>query len=156
MSEITIHYVGKVQPQGRPRHRVIKTKDGRVFSHTYEDAKSRDFKSVLHLLAQEQMGQQELFEGALSLELCVSKPIPKSMTKRDRKLVEEGRLLPTTKPDVDNILKAVMDAMNKVVYKDDSQIAVVSVSKQYAEKEGVDIRITNIEMFKANCLLVRR
>lgn len=42
------------------------------------------------------------------------------------------RPYPSVKPDVDNLIKAVLDALNKVIWKDDCQICVLNVSKTYA------------------------
>jgi len=58
-------------------------------------------------------------------------PIPKSTTKRDRQLIMEGKLLPTKKPDGDNIAKVICDALNGVAYEDDTQIVKLVVSKIY-------------------------
>lgn len=61
--------------------------------------------------------------------VCGQFPVPISYTKKLR------RELPgeyyTKKPDADNILKAILDALNKVAYADDSQIATVFCTKKY-------------------------
>lgn len=47
----------------------------------------------------------------------------------------------TTKPDIDNVLKAVLDALNGVAYKDDSQVVEVRVVKHdRTRKQGDSIR----------------
>jgi Holliday junction resolvase RusA-like endonuclease len=38
---------------------------------------------------------------------------------------------PTKKPDADNICKAVCDAMNGIVYKDDAQVVSLHFTKRY-------------------------
>ena len=49
---------------------------------------------------------------------------------------------PTVKPDLDNLDKAVMDALNKVAYKDDSQIVAKVSKKHYAEVPTVKVIIS--------------
>jgi len=56
---------------------------------------------------------------------------PKSMSKRDRERVANGMLYPVKKPDCDNILKIVCDALNGVAYRDDAQICLAKVAKYY-------------------------
>ena len=48
---------------------------------------------------------------------------------------------PTQKPDVDNIAKSVLDAMNKLAFKDDNQVTKISVEKRFSQEEKVEIRI---------------
>lgn len=62
-------------------------------------------------------------------------PIPKSTTKKDRGLIAEGLLLPTKKPDADNIAKAICDALNGVAYGDDTQVVSLTVMKEYTDAE---------------------
>ena len=40
-----------------------------------------------------------------------------------------GELLPAKKPDIDNIVKAVLDALNEVAYRDDTQVVELQVRK---------------------------
>lgn len=142
-----INYDGHVQGQQRPRHRMIVRKDGRVFSQTYEDARSRDFKAVLHLMAQEKLtenGGQRL-SGAVGLNLSIRIEVPKSFSKSKRELALNHGIFPTRKPDLDNVLKAVMDALNGVLYEDDKQVCSVRVTKYYAEREGLTVSVSEDE-----------
>ena len=55
--------------------------------------------------------------------------IPKSYTKGKRLAAEHNEILPTKKPDADNICKVVCDALNKTAYDDDTQIVALSIIK---------------------------
>ena len=136
---ISIVYKGKVQAQQRPRNRVVRTKDGRVFAQTYEAQESRDFKSYFHLTAQSQMAEKGLktITGPCRLSVLVYMPIPSSFSQKKRKQALTGEILPAKKPDVDNILKAVMDALNGVAYADDRLVVRAFVRKAYDETEAV-------------------
>jgi Holliday junction resolvase RusA-like endonuclease len=46
--------------------------------------------------------------------------------------------------DVDNYTKLVCDALNEIVWFDDSQIVDIRASKEYGEKGRVDIRVTEL------------
>ena len=53
-----------------------------------------------------------------------------------KKEMEYGQILPTKKPDADNIAKVICDALNGVAYGDDAQICKLCVSKRYQAVEG--------------------
>lgn len=67
--------------------------------------------------------------------------IPKSWTKKKK---EEAKWH-TSKPDTDNLVKSIKDALNGVAYKDDSQVCYIQARKQYARFEGIKIEIQNID-----------
>ena len=66
---------------------------------------------------------------------------PKSVSKKRQLDMLEGRELPLKKPDIDNIVKVVADALNGVAYHDDTQIAMVIAAKTYSAMEGLDITV---------------
>ena len=53
----------------------------------------------------------------------------------------ENKISPTKKPDIDNVVKIVLDAMNKFAFKDDTQITKIEVEKIYSEVEKLYIKI---------------
>ena len=56
-----------------------------------------------------------------------------------------NEIRPTVKPDVDNVVKSVLDALNKLIYKDDSQVTDLLVHKYYSEEEKLVLNITAFE-----------
>lgn len=69
------------------------------------------------------------------------KSIPKSYSKKKHKQCLNGEAAPTSRPDVDNYLKAVLDALNGLAFEDDSQIVRTIAEKQYSETPYVQITI---------------
>ena len=55
-----------------------------------------------------------------------------------------GGAFPVRKPDADNIAKIILDALNGTAYHDDAQIVQLSVRKQYAEKNSVEVILEDI------------
>ena len=53
----------------------------------------------------------------------------------------DGKILPAKKPDIDNVVKAVLDALNGVAYRDDTQVVELHVRKSYSEKPRVEVSI---------------
>ena len=74
--------------------------------------------------------------------------IPKSMTKKNRQLIEEGKLHPTKKPDLDNVAKIVLDSLNGIAYSDDSQIVKLNVEKHYSENPRVEVTLYEVDVEK--------
>jgi Holliday junction resolvase RusA-like endonuclease len=87
------------------------------------------------------MGSSEPLETPVTLYLHIRMPIPKSYSKKRIEACLNGSEQPIKKPDASNILKSVEDGLNGVVYKDDSQIINIHVTKVYSTKSGVDICI---------------
>ncbi|TRY25943.1 RusA family crossover junction endodeoxyribonuclease [Brevibacillus sp. LEMMJ03] len=135
---ISFTVYGEPVAQGRPR---ASTAGG--FVRLYDPQKSRDYKDYVRLVASEH-APSKLIEGPLQLKVNVYRPIPKSFSKKKAAQAEAGELRPTSKPDADNYLKGIKDALKNVVWKDDSQVVEVSVSKWYSDRPRVEVQILEI------------
>jgi Holliday junction resolvase RusA-like endonuclease len=125
-------------PVGKQRARYAKRGN---FVQTYTPDKTRNYESLIKEAAIEAMGSSEPLETPVTLYLYIRAPIPKSLPKKRIEACLNGLEKPIKKPDASNVLKSVEDAMNGVVYKDDSQIVNIHVSKVYSSVSGVDICI---------------
>jgi len=125
-------------PVGKQRARYAKRGN---FVQTYTPDKTRNYESLIKEAAIEAMGTSEPLETPVTLYLYIRAPIPKSLPKKRIEACLNGLEKPIKKPDASNVLKSVEDAMNGVVYKDDSQIVNIHVSKVYSSVSGVDVCI---------------
>ena len=123
-------------PVGKQRARYVKR--GNHVS-TYTPEKTRTYETLIKESAKQAMGSSEPLETPVTLYLYIRVPIPKSCTKKRLEAIQNGSEKPIKKPDASNILKSVEDGMNGVVYKDDSQIVNIHVTKVYSSEAGVDI-----------------
>ena len=83
--------------------------------------------------------------GQIETQLTFYRRAPKSMTKADQYAASYGALRPTTKPDIDNLQKAVLDACNGILWHDDAQIVRSVCEKRYiVGKDGH----TDLEVYK--------
>lgn len=71
--------------------------------------------------------------------------VPKSYSKARAASCRANEARPTAKPDADNILKAVADALNGVAYSDDSAVVEMHVAKRYGASDGLVVRLTGKE-----------
>jgi len=79
--------------------------------------------------------------GALGLELTAWVSVPKSTSMRKMELMLSDLILPTKKPDFDNIIKTAADALEKLAYKNDNQIVTCTIKKFYSETPRLEIII---------------
>jgi Holliday junction resolvase RusA-like endonuclease len=69
-------------------------------------------------------------------------PIPQSWSRKKRELAASGAHMPTGKPDIDNLAKLCLDAMNGTFWVDDSQIVEIKLRKKYtSERPGVYVEV---------------
>ncbi|WP_034757748.1 RusA family crossover junction endodeoxyribonuclease [Rossellomorea vietnamensis] len=137
MVEFTVY--GNPVAQGRPR--AGKTRGGKTV--LYDPTKSKNFKQYVKMCASQHRPDQ-LLEGPLVLIVKVYKPTLKNFSKRKTQEAEEGIIRPVTKPDLDNYLKGISDALNQVIWHDDSQIVETVVSKYYSQTPRVEIQVKNL------------
>ena len=123
-------------PVGKQRARYVKRGN---FVSTYTPEKTRTYETLIRDAATEAMGTSEPLETPVTLYLYIRVPIPKSYSKKKLEACLNGMDQPIKKPDASNILKSVEDGMNGIVYKDDSQIINLHVTKVYSTLAGVDV-----------------
>ncbi|WP_236575978.1 MULTISPECIES: RusA family crossover junction endodeoxyribonuclease [Paenibacillus] len=121
----------------------LKLRDHRGFVKAYDLAKSRDYKDYVRLATAEH-APASLLEGPVGMMLTIYRSMPKSFSKRKATAAEAGELRPTTKPDVDNYLKGVKDALKGVIWKDDSQVVEVFVQKRYSSRPRIEVKIKDL------------
>lgn len=80
-------------------------------------------------------------DGPLELELVFHLPIPASWSKRKQEEARRGLLRHTSRPDVDNLGKLVMDGANGILWQDDSQLVLVTMSKAYGTTPGTAVTL---------------
>lgn len=128
------------EPQGKARPRVVRT--GGV-SRAYTPEKTVNYENYVKLEFQRQCGVPFVM-GPLSVEIVACFGVPASASKKKTAAMLAGQVLPTKKPDCDNIIKIICDALNGLAYKDDAQIVHVSIRKKYAAIPHVDVSITEV------------
>lgn len=80
----------------------------------------------------------------LQIRLEFYLPIPKSYSKKQREAALAGVLLPTKKPDIDNLVKAVLDGLNGLAYQDDKQIVALEAAKGYGAAPLVQVTLQEV------------
>lgn len=78
---------------------------------------------------------------AVGMELIFFMPIPEKLPKYRLKQIEEQSFRPLHKPDIDNLIKSVLDGLNGAAYHDDRQIISVSAEKYYSDNPMTQVII---------------
>lgn len=129
------------EPQGKGRPRVGKIAgQARMFT----PAKTVAYEGLIAHAAQQAMAGAPPVECACAVQLSITVGVPASWSKKKQAAALLGQILPTKKPDADNVVKAVFDGMNGVVWRDDVQAVDVSVRKRYGSTPGVFVRVTQV------------
>lgn len=131
-----VHFNVPGQPVGKGRPRI-----GRVGAHArmFTPAKTVNYEGMVAMAAQTAMAGRGLIECAVQVRMEIDCQVPASWSGKKQRDALAGHVFPTTKPDVDNVEKAIFDAMNGVVWKDDVQVVDVVKRKRYAAVPGVRV-----------------
>ncbi len=97
----------------------------------YTPDKTARYENLVRLAAQQAMVGIAPIEGAVSLTMRAIFSIPASWSMKKQRAAALGEFAHTKRPDLDNVLKAIKDGSNGVVWKDDSQVVDVRASKRY-------------------------
>lgn len=125
----TIAFVIPGTPVGKGRPKFARRG---TFTVAYTPEKTASYENLVKLAAAEAMGGREVISGAVCVGIHLFVTPPASWSQKKQRDAISGRgIFPTTKPDVDNVIKGIFDAMNEIVWKDDKQVVDVVVSKRY-------------------------
>jgi len=111
------------------------------FVSTYTPTKTRDYETLIAEAARKAMGSSEPLKTPVAAYIYITVPIPSSYSKKRSTACLDGLERPCKKPDCDNIVKAYFDAMNKIVYEDDSQIVSIHATKRYGTVGMVEVLV---------------
>ena len=125
--------------QGRPKFSTING-----HARAYDPEKSRNYKAYVRMLATQAMKDTgfEMIDGPCAVLINAFFEVPKSKSKKFREAALLDQERPTKKPDADNIVKAIQDALNGLTYKDDACIVHLACQKFYSDNPRVEVFVT--------------
>lgn len=134
---ITFFVPGHPRGKGRPRF----TRNGQP----YTDRQTREYEQSIALAYRTARGRLFPQDAFLSVRVNVAMPIPKSASKAKQAAMLEGRIACPAKPDLDNVVKAVLDGLNGVAYRDDARVANIHASKFYSGIPGIYVTVQEVK-----------
>lgn len=133
-----IAFIVKGEPKGKGRPRFTNT--GRVYTPAdtaqYERLVAWSYANVAH-------GYK--FTSPVKVSVKAYHKPPKGKSKKVVGDMLNGHILPTKKPDADNVAKIILDGLNHVAWDDDTQVVEMMVTKLYSEEPMVAVIIEEID-----------
>ena len=136
MISIMFTIYGHPVAKGRPR---FSTRG--KFPVAYTPEKTKTYETEVGMMAKAAMGASEVLEGALETFIYVTFPVPASYSKKRTEACLNNTEKHTKRPDLDNVIKAVIDGMDKIVFNNDSQITSIHSTKVYGEVAKVEVMV---------------
>lgn len=132
----------KIKGKDRPRYRRVGN-----YVQTYTTSSTKSFENGIRYQFEQQVGSEySTYDGRVSLNIEIHCAMPKSWSNKAKSLAVGTHH--TNKPDIDNILKALLDALNGIAYSDDKQVCHIFVSKRWAYENKINVEIGYLDKIK--------
>lgn len=125
------------QPRPKQRPRIVQ---GRA----YTPKETRNYELMIAEAWQWQCKEFAPKGEAIEVILDFYLQIPKSWSLKKRVAAEEGKIVPASRPDIDNLAKSILDGLNGIAYEDDSQIVSLILAKYYSNRPRIEIHIRSV------------
>lgn len=125
---------GQIKGKERPR---LNMYTGRV----YTPGNTKDYETMVGQYFKLKYPRIKPLEGRIKVSIIVYFEILKSTSKKAKEDMLNGIISPTKKPDIDNIVKVILDGLNKIAFVDDNRVTKIEVEKKYAEEPKVYVTI---------------
>ncbi len=129
-----LEILGEIAGKARPRMNI---RTGKAYTPT----NTKNYEYYLRQFFIKEYPDFKPIETRVNIKIIAYFNIPKSTSKKKEAEMLANNISPTKKPDIDNIIKIVLDAMNKFAFKDDTQVTKIEVEKKYAEIPKIYLKI---------------
>ena len=135
-----IEFIVWGEPQGKERPRMTRS------GHAYTPQKTRTYEAEVVAAFRRDCPNFIPWEKGIPLRVRIRAvyAMPQSASQTAKAKMLAGQKLPTKKPDADNCIKAITDALNAICYHDDSQIVDVKCVKEYGNEPRVEVTVKEI------------
>lgn len=139
MKSVSFHVPGK--PQGKARARTFYNEKAEKHTSVTPE-KTVLYENLIKTMYINAARGKKFEKGTPVVLRVIARFMPvSSASKKMQRQMLDGEIYPLKKPDMDNIIKVVADALNGVAYLDDTQIMMVNAKKVYSAIEGLDITV---------------
>lgn len=132
-----------LEPMAQSRPRFARHGHGVV---AYEKKEMKAWRAECLELIKDVFRKEELIEGPLKIDATFYIRPPKyiSSKKKLKEKLEAEKIFCSKKPDIDNYLKALLDSMTGIVFKDDGQVVECRARKLYSLKPRIKFTIKEV------------
>ncbi|MGI9492184.1 MAG: RusA family crossover junction endodeoxyribonuclease [Geminicoccaceae bacterium] len=127
--------------KGRPRFTTVNG-----FAASYTPKKTQNYENWVRMCGVQSMSMagRSTMDDALDITIIAHVPIPSSWSGKRKRKAALGEISPTKRPDLDNFVKAAVDGLTGIVWRDDSQIVNLTARKLYGETPKLVITVEQI------------
>lgn len=122
------------EPMGKQRPRVTR-------GHAYTPEETRNYEELVRL---SWLKDKKKYTGYIRADIRAYYRIPKGATKSEENAMRNAVIRPTKRPDLDNVAKIILDALNGLAYHDDSQVVELHIDKYYSTTPRVEVVLSEI------------
>lgn len=144
LSRLSFTLRGEPKAWERAGFRVITPKGRRPFVKVYTPSPTQTYQRNVANAARVEMVGRRSMTGPVRLVVYAMQGVPASWSKKKRDEALTGVLRPTSRPDIDNIVKNVLDALTGVVWHDDSQVVEMQGIKLYSATPMINVEIEEL------------
>ena len=149
LKEHSINLTIEGEPIGKGRPRV--TSRGK-FAHAYTPSKTKNYETLIQNSYLSNYTFEDMLHGPIKAKLTAYFSIPKSIPKKKLFMYNNNYEKHIKKPDIDNVVKSVFDALNNLAFEDDSNIIEIEAKKIYSNNPRVELELHEIkyDILKSN------
>lgn len=137
----TMKIIVKGNPIAKQRPRIARFKKGDTsFVRMYSPKKTVNYETLIKMKAGDVINHP--FEGPIKLTVSFYLSRPKRLIHKTKHMTE---CYTDKKPDIENLVKAVMDGLNGVAYHDDSQVVELIARKKYHAMDNEKFKTTEVK-----------
>lgn len=114
------------------------------YGNTYTPEKTSNYESLVRYTFKKNFPGHKPYLGIVEASITAIFEVPKSYSKKKTKELLGSHDNYTNKPDLDNIAKIILDSLNKVAFKDDSQVTILHLNKEYGEQAKVIVELKEV------------
>lgn len=145
-----VSFVVKGLPRGKQRP-IFTRKSGRARTPDKTVAYEEEVRWSFLIAKKDQCpwaGEERIVRdrAAASVSIQLYYPVAKSTPRWRRELIKKELLLPTRKPDIDNVAKIILDGLNGLAYKDDAQVSFLLAHKNYCSPGDEKVEVCVFEI----------
>lgn len=133
---MTVSFVIPIKPSGKERPRLAR-------GIVYTPQKTKAYENFIKGCYIEQCGDVTFGDRSISMHIKAYVPVLTKFRKAEKIDALEGKIKPTAKPDADNLIKALLDALNELAYDDDRYIYKISVERIYSDRPRTEVMISD-------------
>lgn len=143
-----LHFIINGEPIAKQsfRYAIRKGKDGKDFVSKYQKSDIVKAEQYIGWEVKRQLPKNFApFDVAIGIRALFVFPIPNAFTKKQRAQIEANEVIfKDTKPDFDNLQKLLLDAMQGIVYVNDSRIVKAEAVKIYGKVPRIEVEVYEV------------